>query len=64
MIEPDPIITCIDCGGRAHLLTTTQTDPEEAGAQQWFPGDIVTYRCEDCNDRWDVVLDDDAVDED
>jgi hypothetical protein len=21
------------------------------------PGDVIAYRCEDCNDRWDVVLD-------
>ena len=63
MIEPDPVITCIDCGGRAHLLTVTQHDPEEVGAQQWFPGDIVSYRCEDCLDRWDIVLDDDAIED-
>ena len=24
-----------------------------------MPGDIVAYRCEDCLDRWDLVLDDD-----
>jgi hypothetical protein len=22
----------------------------------WFPGDIVTYKCRDCLDRWDLVL--------
>ena len=27
--------------------------------EEWQPGDIVTYRCEDCLDRWDLVLDDD-----
>ena len=47
--EPDPVITCIDCGGRAHLLTP----PPELG---WSPGDLVTYRCADCNDRWDLEL--------
>jgi DNA-directed RNA polymerase subunit RPC12/RpoP len=51
VIEPDPEITCIDCGGRAFLLTP----PREDGA--WYPGDIVAYRCEDCLDRWDLVLD-------
>lgn len=25
----------------------------------WEPGDIVAYRCEDCLDRWDLVLPDD-----
>ena len=57
------MITCIDCGGRAHLLTRRDVDPEDAGAEQWAPGDIVSYRCEDCLDRWDLVLDDDAVDD-
>jgi hypothetical protein len=50
VIEPDPEITCIDCGGRAFLLTP----PREDGA--WYPGDVVAYRCEDCLDRWDLVL--------
>ena len=63
VLQPDPVITCIDCGGRAHLLTTPRDDPEDAGAAEWLPGDIVAYRCEDCLDRWDLVLDDDAVEE-
>ena len=63
MLEPDPVITCIDCGGRAHLLTTPDVDPEDARRREWHPGDIVAYRCEDCLDRWDLVLDDDAVDD-
>ncbi|CAN5539688.1 hypothetical protein BH18ACT3_BH18ACT3_13670 [soil metagenome] len=57
VLEPDPAITCIDCGGRAHLLTA----PREDG--RWEPGDVVAYRCEDCLDRWDLVLDDDAIDD-
>ena len=59
MLEPDPVITCIDCGGRAHLLSRRDVDPEDPGASQWEPGDIVAYRCEDCLDRWDLVLEDD-----
>jgi hypothetical protein len=59
VLEPDPVITCIDCGGRAHLLTRRDIDPEDAGAALWEPGDIVAYRCEDCLDRWDLVLEDD-----
>ncbi|MBA3287758.1 MAG: hypothetical protein H0U21_07010 [Acidimicrobiia bacterium] len=64
MLEPDPIITCIDCGGRAHLLVASDLDEEDVGAERWHPGDVVTYRCEDCLDRWDLVLDDDAVPDD
>ena len=44
------MIVCVDCGGRAHLLTYAPEDGE------WQPGDIVAYRCEDCRDRWDLVL--------
>ena len=44
---------CVDCGGRAHLLT-----PPRAAPPAWEPGDIVAYRCEDCLDRWDLVLPD------
>jgi hypothetical protein len=29
----------------------------------WLPGDFVAYRCEDCRDRWDLVLPDDFGDE-
>ncbi|MEO8263891.1 MAG: hypothetical protein ABI706_00115 [Ilumatobacteraceae bacterium] len=37
------------------------TQPREDGA--WLPGDFVAYRCEDCLDRWDLVLPDlDEVD--
>ena len=57
MLEPDPQITCIDCGGRAFLLTPPREDGD------WYPGDIVAYRCEDCLDRWDIVLTEDDDDE-
>lgn len=50
MVVPDPEITCIDCGGPARLVSF----PREDGT--WEPGDIVTYRCRDCRDRWDLVL--------
>jgi hypothetical protein len=53
VLTPDLQITCIDCGGRAFLLTLA---PEDG---LWEAGDIVAYRCEDCLDRWDLVLDDD-----
>jgi hypothetical protein len=53
VLVPEPTIVCVDCGGRCHLLAM----PREDGV--WLPGDIVAYRCEDCLDRWDLVLPDD-----
>ncbi|MDJ0959265.1 MAG: hypothetical protein QNJ88_01315 [Acidimicrobiia bacterium] len=48
---PPPTIVCVDCGGTAHLLTRFRDDePPE-------PGDRLIYRCEDCNDRWDLIVD-------
>lgn len=43
-------IACMECGGVAHALVRYAPDaaPE--------PGDIVPYRCADCAERWDVVL--------
>lgn len=46
-------IVCVDCGGRCHLLSHAPPDGE------FVAGDIVAYRCEDCLDRWDIVLEDD-----
>ena len=43
------MITCVDCGQPAHLLS----HPPEDG---WEYGDIVAYRCSGCNDRWDLVF--------
>ncbi len=53
VLQPDPQITGLDGGGRAFLLTMAREDG------RWEAGDIVAYRCEDCRDRWDIVLDDD-----
>jgi hypothetical protein len=47
----------IDCGGRAHLITFA---PEEGG---WEAGDVVSYRCSDCLDRWDLVLESDDLEQ-
>ena len=49
MIEPEPTIDCVECGGLCHLLSY----PPELG---WAPGDLVTYRCRDCLDRFDLLL--------
>ena len=54
---PRTEIICVDCGGRAYLVTY----PREDG--RWEAGDVVTYRCGDCNDRWDLVLEDEDVQE-
>lgn len=52
MDEPDPVITCIDCGGRAHLVSY----PPEDG---WQPGDVLVYRCADCLDAWYLEIPED-----
>lgn len=46
-------IVCVDCGGHCVLITTRPAD------DPFVPGDIVAYRCNDCADRWDLVLDED-----
>jgi hypothetical protein len=58
VLTPIPQIICIDCGGRCFLLSHA---PEDG---IWEAGDVVAYRCEDCLDRWDLVIsedDDDSV---
>jgi hypothetical protein len=46
---PPDRITCIDCGGECGRLTLAP----ELG---WQVGDLVTYRCRDCNDRWELLV--------
>jgi len=59
VVEVDRVITCIDCGGRAHLISMFDDEyPEPA------PGDVIVYRCEDCLDRWDIVVPDEDDDGD
>ncbi|MGB6059079.1 MAG: hypothetical protein WBF71_12550 [Microthrixaceae bacterium] len=50
---PESII-CVDCGGTCHLLTTPFED--ESGQVGFRAGDFVAYRCVDCLDRWDLVV--------
>jgi hypothetical protein len=52
-VRVETTIVCVDCGGRCHLLSHAPPDGE------FVAGDIVAYRCEDCLDRWDIVLEDD-----
>ena len=44
-------MTCVDCGGALRPLSY----PPEDG---WESGDVVAYRCPDCNERFDIVLPD------
>ena len=57
LVEPDHEIVCVDCGGRCFLISY----PREDG--RWYPGDVATYRCQDCRDRWDLVVPDLDVEE-
>jgi hypothetical protein len=54
MEVPEKIV-CVDCGGTCHRLSY---EPPDGG---WEDGDVVAYRCADCNDRWDVVMEDDEA---
>ncbi|WP_419920685.1 hypothetical protein [Candidatus Poriferisodalis sp.] len=45
-------IICVDCGGRCGLLSFPEPD------WGFCAGDVVAYRCGDCGDRWDIVLED------
>jgi hypothetical protein len=50
-------IVCVDCGGSCHRMPL---EPPELG---WAAGDVVAYRCRDCNDMWYLELhEDDLVD--
>jgi hypothetical protein len=53
--QPPEHIVCVDCGGRCHLLTAYQRD-DDGNVVPFDVDDIVAYRCEDCMDRWDIVL--------
>lgn len=46
-------IVCVDCGGTCHRTSLPLDGGDETG-------DIVTYRCEDCHDRWDLIAGDPA----
>ena len=48
-------LTCVDCGSTCHLITPPYEDPD-GGPPGFQPGDVVAYRCEDCLDRWDIVV--------
>lgn len=52
-MEVPETILCIDCLGTCHRLTHRPDD------DPFMPGDVVAYRCPDCLDRWDIVLEHD-----
>ena len=51
---PDSIV-CVDCGGICGLLSHPGTD-DDGNTLPFHSGDVVAYRCADCHDRWDIVL--------
>ena len=48
-LAPDYIV-CVECGGRCGRLTHERVD------EPFAPGDVVAYRCADCQERFDMVL--------
>jgi hypothetical protein len=51
-------ISCMECGGDAYLAQALDPEmPVEAG-------DVLVYLCGACNQRWDVVVDEDDLIED
>ncbi|WP_419553853.1 hypothetical protein [Candidatus Poriferisodalis sp.] len=51
-VEVPAEIICVDCGGRCGLLNLPEPD------WGFGPGDVATYRCADCGDRWDLIVSD------
>ncbi|HEY6627657.1 MAG TPA: hypothetical protein VI193_01580 [Acidimicrobiia bacterium] len=49
MGAPPESITCVECGGIAHLISFLPPDDDLE------PGTPLAYRCSDCLDRFDVV---------
>jgi uncharacterized Zn finger protein len=49
-------IACMECGGVAVLLQLP-ADDEIVEA-----GDTLVYRCPECGQRWDVVIDEEDLD--
>lgn len=50
-------ILCVECGGTCHRLTQRPHD------DPFLPGDFVAYRCPDCLERFDIILEDDEDDQ-
>lgn len=54
-VEVPEHIVCVDCGGTCGLLTRPEAD-DDGNPLPFVAGDVVAYRCADCNDRWDIEL--------
>lgn len=52
-MKPEETLSCMECGGTAHLLSSRPDD------DPFQPGDYAAYVCEDCGHRIDIVLEDD-----
>ena len=52
-MQAPPTIICPDCGGMCGLLGSPPP------GEEFEAGEVVAYRCADCLDRWDVVLEED-----
>ena len=48
-------IACMECGEMAVLVQLPAAD------EMIEAGDVLVYRCPDCGQRWDVVVDDDDL---
>ena len=53
-------IDCMECGGDGTAQLVQLLDPEMV----LEAGDVLVYICGDCNQRWDVVVDEDDLIED
>ncbi len=51
-------IVCVECGGTAYLLTRFPPDDPP------MPGDVVAYRCAECVDRFDIVVEEADLEDD
>lgn len=48
-MNPPETIVCVDCGGICHLISFM---PDEEPPE---PGMVVSYRCGECGERFDMV---------
>jgi len=58
VIGPATSIVCVECGGTAWLIQPVDPDDDlEAG-------DVLAYRCGECLDRFDLVVDERDLEDD
>lgn len=54
-MRPPDTIVCPECGGTAHLLTLLPDDVEDLDPDMTF-----AYRCEDCTERFDLLMEEEG----